>query len=800
MTRRAPLGRAAAAAQPASGGVTIRVRGLVQGVGLRPTVWRLAHECELVGDVCNDADGVLIRAWGEPAAQARFMRCLRDEAPPLARIDAVESAPLAGAPETTDFRIAASTRGRIHTGIVADAATCPACLQEVLDGNDRRHAYAFTNCTHCGPRLSIVKRIPYDRAHTSMDAFTMCAACRDEYDDPADRRFHAQPNACANCGPKAWLEAAGDTRIDVHGDPIARACQLLEQGYIVAVKGMGGFHLACDAGNRAAVERLRKRKRREHKPFALMARDCEMIGRYSSVDDAALALLHSASAPIVLLPADGPQSLADGVAPGLACHGFMLPYTPLHHLLMAALQTPIVLTSGNRCEEPQCIGNDEARERLRGIADALLLHDRDIVNRLDDSVARVVAGAPSLMRRARGYAPAPLRLPGGLADAPAVLALGGELKNTFCLLRDGEAIVSQHLGNLESAAADAAWRQTLDRYLRLFEHQPRALAVDAHPDYRVGRIGRDWAQSEGIALHTVQHHHAHIAACLADNGIDAEAPPVLGIALDGTGYGDDGTAWGGEFLLADYRHCRRLASLTPVAMPGGAQAVLQPWRMAFAHLRRAFDWDALAAEHADVPFFRVLANKPLTTLKGMIDSGFNSPQTSSCGRLFDAVAAVTGLRQTVGYEGQAAIELEAAVDTAALHDGAHYPFAVSAPDDLPRIEPRPMWHALLRDLRRQTAAGIMAARFHAGLALALAQMIEHLAARHGDPWRGRIALSGGVFQNAVLGAALIGRLEAAGYEVLRHERVPANDGGLSLGQACIAAARGIDTRSKPTCA
>lgn len=777
------------AASTTLAGEAIRVRGLVQGVGFRPTVWRLARECALVGDVCNDAEGVLIRVWGAASARQRLLERLRDEAPPLARIDAVESIALDNAPDATDFRIAASIHGAAHTGIVADAATCAACLEEVFDPGNRRHRYAFTNCTHCGPRLSIVRHIPYDRACTSMDAFPMCAACRAEYENPADRRFHAQPNACPDCGPKLWLEAAADAQLDVSGDPIEATCRLLEDGHIVAIKGLGGIHLACDACNPTAVDRLRRRKHRDHKPFALMARDASMIERYCSLDATARTLLCSASAPIVLLPADGPEALADGVAPWLACYGFMFPYTPLHHLLMARLDAPIVLTSGNRSEEPQCIGNDEARARLSGIADALLLHDRDIVNRLDDSVVRMIAGTPCLLRRARGYAPVPRRLPTGFADAPAVLALGGQYKNTFCLLRDGEAIVSQHIGDLENAIANAAWQQTLDLYMQLFGHHPQALAIDAHPDYLASQAGRERAHSDGIPLYVIQHHHAHIAACLADNDIDVDAPPVLGIALDGTGYGDDGTIWGGEFLLTDYRGYHRLASLMPVAMPGSAQAILQPWRMAFANLKRSFDFATLAAEHASLPFFRTLAGKPLTTLAGMIDSGFNSPLTSSCGRLFDAVAAVIGLRQTVSYEGQAALELEATVEAAALHDGTHYPFAIATPDGLPRIEPGPMWRALLRDLEQRTPAGVMAARFHAGLAHALAQMVEHLGAQHDNAWAGRIALSGGVFQNAVLSAALTEHLEAAGHVVLRHSQVPANDGGLSLGQACIAAAR-----------
>jgi len=770
-------------------GESIRVRGLVQGVGFRPAVWRLANECGLSGDVSNDADGVIIHIWGAPAARGRFVRRLHREAPPLAQIDALERAPLEGPPPDARFHIVASRSGNVRTGVVPDAAACPQCLREVLDVRDRRYGYPFTNCTNCGPRLSIVSRIPYDRGNTSMSAFVMCPTCRHEYEDPRDRRFHAQPNACPDCGPRLSLEPLRGTRIELGADPIESTRRLLQAGHIVAIKGIGGIHLACDATNRDAVGQLRSRKHRFDKPFAVMGRDEPMIRRYCRLSEGEAALLHSPAAPIVLLDSDGPERLAHGVAPGQRCYGFMLPYTPLHCLLMFGLDVPIVLTSGNRAEEPQCIDNQEARDRLGDIADHLLLHDRQIVNRLDDSVIRVIAGAPTLLRRARGYAPAPLRLPIGFGAAPQVLAFGGELKNTFCLLKDGAAILSQHLGDLEHASANATYRQTLRQYLELFEHRPKVVAIDGHPDYLTSKLGREWAESSGAALVAVQHHHAHIAACLADNAVDEGAGPVLGLALDGIGYGDDGTFWGGEFLLADYRTYRRLASLEPVPMPGGVQAIREPWRMAYAHLRRVTAVSDLMAEHEDQPFFSFLADQPLRTLDGMIARGVNTPHTSSCGRLFDAVAAVCGLRQRVTYEGQAAMELEAAVDRTAMREVDAYPFEVSFAAGLARIDPRPMWLALLSDLRDRAATGVIAARFHAGLAQSIANMIDLLAQRYRDPWCGRIALSGGVFQNREFSEALIGHLESRGLAVLRHAVVPPNDGGLSLGQAAVAAAR-----------
>jgi hydrogenase maturation protein HypF len=783
MTAALPSEAAAAPAQ----GESVRVRGVIQGVGFRPTVLRLAAACGLAGDVRNDGEGVLIRIWGAARARRHFLRRLGREAPPLARIDALERAPLAEeTPPQPAFRILESARGTVRACVTPDAATCPACLLE-LRGEGRRRGYAFTNCTHCGPRLSIVRRIPYDRGNTSMAAFGLCAECAREYADAADRRFHAQPIACPACGPRLWLEPSGGI---AGADPVEAARRLLRAGGIVAIKGVGGFHLACDATRPESVEALRRRKRREHKPFALMARDEAMIRRYCRIGGLEAALLRGAAAPIVLLEArEG--TLPPAVAPGQRLLGFMLPYSPLHHLLMEGLDAPIVLTSGNRSDEPQCIANDEARARLAGIADAFLLHDRDIVNRVDDSLVRVVAGAPAILRRARGYAPAPLGLPAGFAAAPDVLALGGEQKATFCLLRRGQATLSPHLGDLGDAAAHQAYGDSLALFERLFELRPRLLAVDAHPEYRASKLGRERAAGGDARLVVVQHHHAHIAACLADNAVAMDAPPVLGIALDGLGYGEDGTLWGGEFLLADYRRCRRLASFAPVAMPGGAQAVREPWRMAYAHLRRACGGAAPRPPGGRSPFFAALAERPLRVLDGMLEAGFNSPLTTSCGRLFDAVAAAIGLCQRASYDGQAACELEAAVDARALQAEEGYPFDIRVEDGLPRLDPAPLWHALLRDVRGGCATGMMAARFHLGLAAGVAGMVGRLRALHGDPWRGRVALSGGVFQNAVLTGLLLAKLEADGLVVLRHRQAPSNDGGLSLGQAAVAAARAL---------
>jgi hydrogenase maturation protein HypF len=787
MAMTAPAQEGCAIGADARGDV-IRIRGQVQGVGFRPAVWRLATACGLCGDVCNEGAGVLIRVWGPPRERERFLRRLRNQAPPLARIDAVDTAPAAGPAPSRRFSIAPSRAGGVSTGVLPDAATCSACLADMADRNDRRHRYAFTNCTHCGPRLSIVDSIPYDRVRTSMSDFSMCADCRAEYGDPHDRRFHAQPNACAVCGPKLVLEDANGAA--VAGDPIDAACAMIESGAIVAVKGLGGFHLMADACNESAVHELRRRKRRDEKPFALMAPDVVTIRRFCSVDAEEQALLESPAAPIVLLDANGPERVAAAVAPHVSTLGFMLAYTPLHHLLMRSLQRPVVLTSGNVSDAPQCIGNDEARRRLAPLAGALLMHDRAIVNRIDDSVVRVAAGAGRVLRRGRGYAPAPRPRPPGFAAAPPRLAMGGELKNTFCLLDAGQAILSAHIGDLEDAATFGDYLRTLDRYRCLHRHRPAGFVIDAHPDYLPAKLGRELAEREGLRLVAAQHHHAHVASCLAENGVPLHAPPVLGIALDGLGFGDDGTFWGGEFLLADYRGYERLGHLRALPLIGGARAVREPWRSTYVHLSAALGWERFSAAYPSLELHAFLAGRPLRMLDAMVEHGINSVPASSCGRLFDAVAGAVGLcRARAGYEGQAAVELEASVDAAALDAaGDGYPFAIGS--EPAELDSAPMWPGLLDDLARGTPTAAIAARFHVGLARALADfaaMLAGRAARRPDA----VALSGGVFANRILLERVVVELCARGFAVLTHAAVPCNDGGLALGQAAIGAARAL---------
>ncbi len=782
----------------------IRVRGTVQGVGFRPTVYRLAKVFGLCGEVCNDGEGVLIRVAGGDAALAEFVNKLQEECPPLARISELIRTPYEGEFNFDDFRISHSLNSTVKTEIVPDAATCPQCQQEIFDPFSRFYRYPFTNCTHCGPRLSIIRAIPYDRCNTSMSAFVMCPECAKEYHDVDNRRFHAQPVACHVCGAKAWLEHADGKSVTASMfsmlDGVDAVCTLLQKGEIVAIKGLGGIHLACDATQEAAVQKLRQRKRRYDKPFALMARDVAVIAEYCVVSPEEKELLISPAGPIVLLQKKGTgnweltkHSIAASVAPGQNILGFMLPYTPLHHLILKRMNRPIVLTSGNVADEPQCIYNDEAREKLGKIADYFIFHNREIVNRIDDSVVRVVDDKIQTIRRARGYAPAPINLPPGFNNLPQVLAMGGELKNTFCLLREGQAILSQHLGDLENAAAFNAYQDTLNLYLNLFEHTPEVIAIDKHPEYLSTKIGKEIAETNQIQLCHVQHHHAHIAACMAENGIPLNSKPVLGIALDGLGYGEDGTLWGGEFLLADYRKFQRIATFKPVAMIGGTQAIYQPWRNTYAQLIASDSWDNLKNKYGELEILKFIDQKPLKLLNQLIDKGVNSPLASSVGRLFDAVAGSVGIcREECSYEGQAAIALEALIDINILNNHEEtqiYPFSINFLDSIYYIDSSPIWQVLLDDLLQQTPPAIIATKFHQGLAKVIVEMVSHLSKEH---LISQVVLTGGVFQNCILLQQVTQGLQVLGIDVLTHSLVPANDGGISLGQAVIAAAKSVN--------
>ncbi len=765
----------------------IRVSGLVQGVGFRPTVWRLAYAYKLTGTVVNDGAGVLIVLQGASSLCDQFVQAIQQQSPPLARIDCIERESLENAVVFADFNIIESSEGSISTGVVHDAATCPDCLAEVQTPSDRRYRYPFTNCTHCGPRLSIVEAIPYDRANTSMAKFVMCADCAAEYTDPANRRFHAQPNACSACGPSVWLEdIKGQCTKSADDDLITHASRLLREGKILAIKGIGGFHLCCDASNQQTVARLRERKRRYQKPLALMARDLGVIEQYAELNTEARQLLSSAAAPVLLLPRLTNSSLASDVAPGHRHMGFMLPYSPLHHLLLQDWDTPLVMTSANPSDEPQCTQNREAVERLRGIADVFLMHDRAIINRVDDSVLRIDNGVPRFLRRARGYAPACIPLPPGFEQAEALIALGGELKNTVCLLQAGQAIVSQHLGDLEDARTLMAFEQTVRLYQKLYAHKPHCIVIDQHPDYLSSKFGMEWAQREEIRLETVQHHHAHIASVMADNGHRLDAGPVLGVALDGLGFGTDGSLWGGEFLHVDYPHAQRLAHLRPVVMPGGLSAIREPWRNTWAQLVATGHWQVFSQTYAELDVFQFLQQQALETLGVMQEKGINSPLASSCGRLFDAVAAALGVcTAKVSYEGQAAIELEALLSTDARQSPA-YTFKLDDHDGLVQISSDSMWHALFADLQKGIDRAEISARFHNGLVALICSLVKRLCSEH---QLDTVALSGGVFQNAYLISRCEEQLKAQGLHVYSPRQMPANDAGLSLGQAVIVAAQ-----------
>ncbi|MBD2342797.1 carbamoyltransferase HypF [Anabaena subtropica] len=788
----------------------IRVRGTVQGVGFRPTVCRLAKACGLRGDVCNDGQGVLIRVSGSEAALTEFVFRLHQECPPLAKINELIRTPYEGELNIDDFVISHSVSGTVRTEIAPDAATCLQCQREIFDPFSRFYRYPFTNCTHCGPRLSIIRAIPYDRCNTSMSAFVMCPECEKEYHDIENRRFHAQPVACHTCGPEAWLERADGKPVTASMfsmlDDVDAVCTLLQKGEIVAIKGIGGIHLACDATQEAAVQKLRQRKRRYDKPFALMARDIAVIEEYCFVNVRERELLTSPAAPIVLLETRNQDAgrkrdklenyaptilcIAPSVAPGQNTLGFMLPYAPLHHLILKRMNRPIVFTSGNLSEEPQCINNDEAKEKLGHIADYFLLHNREIVNRVDDSIVRVVNDKIQIIRRARGYAPAPIKLPAGFDNISQVLAMGSELKNTFCLLRDNEAILSQHLGDLENVSAFNTYQDTLNLYLNLFAHQPQAIAIDLHPEYLSSKLGKELAAANQIPLQLIQHHHAHIAACMAENSVPLDSSPVLGIAGDGLGYGTDGKLWGGEFLLADYRQFKRLATFKPVAMIGGTQAIRQPWRNTYAHLLNANLWDNCQQKYSELEIIKFLQRKPTDLLNQLVEKGINTPLASSVGRLFDAVAAAIGIcPEECSYEGQAAIALEAIADIYTLNnpkETAIYPFHFTFSDNIYCIDSRPIWQLLLDDLQQQTPQSVIAAKFHLSLANVIVETVKYLSQQN---LFNQVVLTGGVFQNKILLQLVTKQLQNLEINVLTHSLVPTNDGGLSLGQAIITAAR-----------
>jgi hydrogenase maturation protein HypF len=750
----------------------LEISGAVQGVGFRPFIYRLAADCGLAGWVLNGTSGVVVEVEGERAAIERFCERVAAEAPSAARVIAAERAWLEPA-GLQGFSIRHSDDAGPRTvQVLPDLATCPACLAELRDPADRRHRYPFTNCTNCGPRFTIVEALPYDRPNTTMRAFALCPACAAEYRDPLDRRFHAQPNACPACGPQIQLWTAAGAALGSGEDALTLACNALRDGRIVAVKGLGGFHLVCDARDERAVAELRRRKGRGDKPFALMVRDLAMAAELCALPPEAADLMAAPEAPIVLLvrhdpAAGGAGEIAPSVAPGCPTLGLMLPATPLHHLLMDELRTPIVATSGNLSDEPICTAESEAVARLGAIADLLLIHDRPIARHADDSVAFLLHGEPRLLRRARGYAPAPVLL---RREAPCILGVGAQLKSAVALSVGRQVVIGQHIGDLDAPEARAAFERAAADLARLYEATPAAVAHDLHPSYYSTEFALRHASAAGPRPVAIQHHHAHLASVLAEHQHEGQA---LGVIWDGTGYGPDGTIWGGEFLLGDVADSRRVGHLRPFPLPGGDAAVREPRRSALALLHE-LDGPA-ALEHDDLPPLRAFAPAERAVLARMIARGLNCVPTSSAGRLFDGVAALLGLCQRSSYEGEAAMLLEYAADP---HERGAYPLELAGAE----LDWRPALRELLADRRRGVATGVISARFHNGMVAALAEVVRHVA----PP---AVALSGGCFQNRLLVERAAAAVEGLGLPALLHRLVPPNDGGISLGQVAAAAAR-----------
>jgi len=749
-------------------GCRIEIRGTVQGVGFRPWVYRLACSTGITGRVANGADGVLIEAFAPPGALDAFVERLRRDPPPAARVDRLTCLPI-DREAPPDFSIVGSdASGERRASIPPDLATCDACLAEILDPANRRYRYAFTSCTGCGPRFTIALDVPYDRATTTMAPFPMCEACQREYDSVLDRRFHAQPNACPRCGPRLRLETANGDAVDGEGDAIARAARWIAAGRIVAVKGLGGWHLACDATSADAVAELRRRKRRDEKPFAVMVADEEWAGRLAVLEAPERELLRSVERPIVLARRKHHAPVARGVAPDSIRIGVMLPYTPLHHVLLRDAGRPLVMTSGNVSEEPIACDDHDARRRLASIADAFLGHDRAIASRTDDSVAMVTAGRPVVLRRSRGFVPRPVRVERPLQRP--VLACGADLKNTFCIAKTDGAYLGPHIGDLENLETYGSYVDAIARMERFLGVRPEIVAHDLHPDYLSTRYAK---AREGVTHVGVQHHHAHVASAMAEHGLTG---PVLGVAFDGTGYGTDGTSWGGEVLVADYAGFERIARLRPVRLPGGDRAIREVWRVALALLDDAFDGDAPISRLA---VFDAFSPRVVETVRRMIAGPVNSPLASGLGRVFDAMGAIGLGRTRASYEGQVAMAWDQVADPS---ERRPYPFGVDTATTPWSIDLRATVRAATGDLVSGRAPGTVSARFHESVIAATVEAVR-LAARA----RGvlPVVLTGGCFQNVRLAEGILRGLSPT-FTVHLHQRVPPGDGGVALGQALVA--------------
>ncbi|MGE0087079.1 MAG: carbamoyltransferase HypF [Desulfococcaceae bacterium] len=748
----------------------IHINGIVQGVGFRPFVWQVAGQHGICGTVANTSSGVRIHAQGSPENMENFCRDIREKKPPLSHITEINIFP-ESPKDFRDFSIVQSSgKNRVSTLISPDMAVCEDCVREMRNPEDRRYRYPFINCTNCGPRYTIIDNIPYDRVHTSMKVFPMCPECQAEYDNPANRRFHAQPNACPVCGPHVTLHDRQGNQI-TSDDPMKKTAEFLKAGHILAIKGLGGFHLAADAENPDAVRSLRERKGREEKPFALMSRDLGHILCYAFVEAEEKNLLVSPQRPIVLVRKKMPNPLADAIAPGNRNFGVMLPYTPLHYLLFDDGDfTALIMTSANRSEEPIVISNDEAFERLADIADFFLVHNREIYLRSDDSIVRHVSGSARFIRRSRGYAPMPVFLK---KEIPSVLGCGAELKNTICLSKGKNAFLSQHIGDMENLETLDFFHLTVSHLKRILDIEPKIIAHDLHPDYMSTRFA---LEQEGMKTIGVQHHHAHIVSCMAENQIEG---PVIGLAFDGTGFGTDGTVWGGEVLISDLHEFKRIGNISPVPMPGSTAAIREPWRMAVAYLADAFGEDFL---NFDLPVLKDAGEMKIQMIREMIRKNINTPLTSSMGRFFDGMAALLGIRSRVSFEGQAAMELEM---MAGKEGEGLYPCEWEKRETL-QILTAPIVRGIVRDMQSGLSVPLISRRFHSSLIHIFSELCKEI---RNDTDLNRVVLSGGVFQNALLLDGLIRNLEKRDFQVFTHCLLPCNDGGISLGQVMIAAAK-----------
>ncbi|MGC8736217.1 MAG: carbamoyltransferase HypF [Dissulfurimicrobium sp.] len=767
--------------------VEFLVRGQVQGVGFRPFVYRLAKRFGILGSVANNGYGVVIRAMATKDALSAFIQAVIEKAPSLAKIASIESRPFKAGLEYKNFVILESEKIRdVFVHIPPDVATCPMCLHELSDPEDRRYRYPFINCTDCGPRYSIIESVPYDRERTSMKAFQMCDDCQNEYHSPGDRRFHAEPNACRRCGPGLGWHGKDGEKIETD-DPIREAAAALRQGKIVAIKGLGGFHLAADASNEEAVAELRVRKRRPSKPLAVMAADLETARLICEIDAIEAAALTSPRRPIVLLKRRMDAGLALNLAPGIREVGVMLPYTPLHHLIFTFPDAPrvIVLTSGNPGGEPIAKDNNEALIRLSGIADFFLIHDREIVNRLDDSVVRQIGGKIRVIRRSRGYAPEPVTLS---IEYPRMIAMGGFLKSTFCLSKGRGAVLSQHIGDLETPESIDFFEEAVGHLKDLFEIEPEAVACDLHPDYP----GTRYAMSLGLPVYPVQHHYAHTTAVMAEYGLEG---PCISVILDGAGLGPDLTIWGGEVLLADLYSFRRLGRLGHLLLPGGDAAAREPWRMAMSAIFSAFGPDGL--ENAILPGLSIISKEKRMVLTSMMMNGVNIPLTSSCGRLFDAIAAILGVCLTADYEGQAAMQLET-VSWEAKDEkvSRSYPMEISKKDGMLVLDLSTIVKSVLKDLKDAVPLPLIGISFHRWLVEALCLIVKKLSEETGVK---EIVLSGGCMQNKILLEGLMTAMIRKGLDPYAGELIPANDGGLSLGQLVVGGTRYVSGRTNGGC-